>query len=898
MGPGGAGGGAAAAAQEDEVSRRAAGKARERALLKLLDGLAAQYKSGEAGFASPGGLASPGLAKVDAAAKEARRALAAAVRADAEQVALGGGKAEQSVWRYCFHKRVQLFRGALRALSAPEQRPAQRRLIGEMLHFLDEGAQLYGSLLEALEAAQARARAAAPRGATDMALREAVGRCCMYLGDLARYREEAKHEDGERGGAAFYQAAEVHYRNSVFHAPHEGTAHNALGVLAARLTGKGLVVLYRYARSAMARRPFDRHQGPLLEHCRALLAQGPEQGRAARELLARHKGGAPVLLTLTSSERTEVSLQFGRRLQWLVAACVVQLLLPARDEHEHEQRARPALDLDLVAASVQLCSEELALLLRKWAVAKDAQLSMTVVLIHLLGMCGGEGAGKAGAQRLAHEAAFALLAVVCEQLQPSSRAAPAKQPGLLSQTGSLELTPSMGALGEAAAATAGALDRVELLGPQAIFLDWLRATDGAGLDLGSPAARRLWAALAAVAAPLALWARAHTAAGTARALYRGPLPEEAELEGFAALWQHQQHPHQHIDWDASRLFGTTLTGEEIARLEPTERKRVEAQVEQHRLALRAYKVRVFVQWLERRCGAELLEQAGQGRLACLCAEDESEEELAPRSAASTIAEAVLADDAVTPMDQHDEVIVLTPQGPFAPAQQQQQYQHKMYELDISPAHQLHLQPPLTPFTGEEQPQQRSSFTSIGQPHPHPPPFAAFLLQQPSPYATAVAGPGAGAGTGTGGAGAGTGTGTGTSTRAAAGSFQLWGAPAEDMLSPRLGLLPAPYAQQPASVLAAPGAPGLLDPRTFSSNPTAVTWGSLSATTNGAATPASSAPLPVPLHNSVSGYSANPVMRKGLFGSASGQTAVSGAAAFGATNTKNKDRSNGSTRGAS
>jgi len=249
--------------------------------------------------------------------------------------------------------------------------------------------------------------------------RLSVYRCCLYLGDLARYREQ--YEERPRKS---WDAAEAHYRAALDADPRQGSPHNQLAVLAG-YARRHCVALYHYVRSIHAAVPF-----PTARQNLGLLFETVHKEARKREhlLAAARTAAAP----MTSRQRTELLSGLCFRFAYLHATLALA---------DDAKPLRAVCD-PLVAR----CEAELAVLHRKWAVSGDLQLAMVVACVHSI--IEARRAKPRVAAGIAEDLAFALAAVSA---------------GLLS-VGGHDLT------------------RPDLLAPLAVFLQWLRRARDVDLD--------------------------------------------------------------------------------------------------------------------------------------------------------------------------------------------------------------------------------------------------------------------------------------------------------------------------------------------------------------------------------------------------------------------------------
>ena len=160
--------------------------------------------------------------------------------------------AEQNLWKTCFYKRIAEFRKRIQKYaSAARADPAARdhcaKIAASFRAFLEESVTFYQSLLRKF---QAQSLLQLGNKSSDNAAVQSAARCCIFLGDLARYAE--LHSATQKKD---WSAADKHYKNALTLLPTNGNPHNQLAVLATYQDSE-CVAVYHYCRSLMVAQPF------------------------------------------------------------------------------------------------------------------------------------------------------------------------------------------------------------------------------------------------------------------------------------------------------------------------------------------------------------------------------------------------------------------------------------------------------------------------------------------------------------------------------------------------------------------------------------------------------------------------------------------------------------------
>mmetsp|Transcript_7664 Transcript_7664/g.13434 ORF Transcript_7664/g.13434 Transcript_7664/m.13434 type:complete len:774 (+) Transcript_7664:312-2633(+) len=378
---------------------------------------------------------------------------------------------EEQIWRNCYYKRIESYRQQVTKLSSKSTGQAQthsfRAVKGAFCHFLDTSSAQYKALLSSLEDAHAAEKSATKKEWIKLA----IYRCNLYLGDLARYREL---QDDSKPRS--WTTAEKFYRAALAANVSNGNPHNQLAVLA-DYRGKLFLSMYHYVLSLHSERPFETTHRNLDLLCARVHQQARKKGANDISSMSSNTLAMP----LTSSQRNKVLNTFLFRYLYLHAT-----LSLANDTEEVRTVCAPV---------IQCCEGELSMLLRKYALTKELQLGLIVLLVHNIMVS--RDSKPLIVHSVAQEAAFSLVAVFVEVVVASSQhSAPTGRAGFNGDDADsiFQMSPSISTPANPA--------RSDLLAPVAIFFHWLRnwasldsSSPGAAIDFESASARRLWASV-------------------------------------------------------------------------------------------------------------------------------------------------------------------------------------------------------------------------------------------------------------------------------------------------------------------------------------------------------------------------------------------------------------------
>jgi len=197
----------------------------------------------------------------------------------------GADDVDESLWKLCFHRRIDDFRKRIGALGPGA---AQKRLIGEYLQFLNEARDYFDRAFTQL----------IPQGSPKV-----LHRLALYMGDVLRYREMVSDVGQKR-----FKDAEKWYLRASKLDPLAGAPHNQLAVLAS-LNQMDLSVVYRYERAMAIARPFQMAKVNLKATLEAVVASKPVTDVAVPRVVV----GQPLSTAERSALRTDFTWRFVRQ---------------------------------------------------------------------------------------------------------------------------------------------------------------------------------------------------------------------------------------------------------------------------------------------------------------------------------------------------------------------------------------------------------------------------------------------------------------------------------------------------------------------------------------------------------------------------------------------------------
>ncbi|KAK9817739.1 hypothetical protein WJX72_001469 [[Myrmecia] bisecta] len=211
---------------------------------------------------------------------------------------------EQALWKSVFYRPIEEFRRRIKmsAMAGEKGKELLKKVKSAFAKFLEDAIGFYkllalrlqatygnvGFQLDADDAPELLNAELPPAAAQPQDCRISVYRCCICIGDLARYYEANVSEQPKKD----WRVAEKYYRKAMQIFPEGGNSYNQLAVLAT-YTDNELGAVYHYFRSLAVPLPFliARENLNLLfeqtraKHAKLTASQRPGRGGGAREKL-------------------------------------------------------------------------------------------------------------------------------------------------------------------------------------------------------------------------------------------------------------------------------------------------------------------------------------------------------------------------------------------------------------------------------------------------------------------------------------------------------------------------------------------------------------------------------------------------------------------------------------